>query len=226
LLKAVIFDLDGVIVKFNLDSRRIKQEMIAELEANGIPKGKLSADKPFSIMKGAVEQHFSSLGKEGEADALIRRAESIQIAHEVTAARETELLPGAKQMLQLIKGKGLKVALFTYNNSRAAEIALLRHGLRGYFDLIISRDMVSRPKPNPEHLNAILDKLGVRNDEAIVVGDSEMDIKPSKELGVTAVALTTGIRRKNELSQFNPDYIISDMMELKGIVERVMGDEA
>jgi beta-phosphoglucomutase-like phosphatase (HAD superfamily) len=39
LLKAVIFDLDGVIVKFNLNSRRIKEEMIAELEASGIPKG-------------------------------------------------------------------------------------------------------------------------------------------------------------------------------------------
>lgn len=223
MLKAVIFDLDGVIVKFNLNSRRIKEEMIAELEADGIPKGKLSAEKPFSIMKETIVQHLSAIGKEGMADALIKKAERIQIDHEVVAARETELLSGAKQILGFIKGKGLKVALFTYNNSRAAEIALSRHGIEGYFDLIVARDMVPKPKPNPAHLTVILDKLGIQRGEAIVVGDSEMDIMPSKALGVKVVALTTGMRRSEELSRLNPDYLIPDMRSLEGIIERLTG---
>jgi len=223
LLKAVIFDLDGVIVKFNLNSRRIKEEMIAELEASGIPKGKLSAEKPFSIMKEAIVRHLSAIGKEGMAGALITKAERIQIEHEVVAARETELISGAKQMLGFIKGKGLKVALFTYNNSRAAEIALSRHGVEGYFDLIVARDMVPKPKPNPAHLTVILDKLGIQRGEAIVVGDSEMDIIPSKALGVKVVALTTGMRRSEELSRLDPDYMIQDMRSLEGIVERLTG---
>lgn len=222
LLKAVIFDLDGVIVKFNLDSRRIKEEIIVALEETGFPKGKLSSNQPFATMKEMIRQHLASEGKEELSQALIVQAEGIQIKREVEAADKTELLPGAKQALESLKVRGLKIALFTYNNRRAAEIALARHGLMNYFDLIISRDMVSKPKPNPAHLSAILEKLKVRKDEALVIGDSEMDIRPSKELGVKVVALTTGIRSKDELLPFSPDYMISNISKLRGIVERKM----
>ena len=221
MLKAIIFDLDGVIVKFNLNSRRIKEDMIAGIEASGFPKGKLSAEEPFSVMKEMIARHFAFIGKGWMADGIIKKAESVRIEHEVAAARETELLPGAKRALQFIKGKGLKIALFTYNNSQAAEIALSRHGIRGCFDVIVSRDMVQKPKPDPAHLSAVLEKLGIKNDEAIVVGDSEMDIKPSKALGVKVVAMTTGVCLSEELSSLDPEYVISEMSDLEGIVERL-----
>lgn len=222
MLRAVIFDLDGVIVKFNLDSRRIKDEMIVALEDSGIPKGKLSSSQPFSAMKEAIKQHLASEGKEENLQSIISKAEDIRMKREVEAASKTELIPGAKQALASLKGRGLKIALFTYNNKRAAEIALAKHGLTECFDLIMSRDMVPKPKPDPAHLCAILDKLKLRKDEVLVVGDSEMDIKPSKELGVKVVAITTGIRSKDELLPYSPDHIISDLSKLNGIVERRM----
>ena len=223
MLKAIIFDLDGVIVKFNLNSRRIKEDMIAGIEASGFPKGKLSAEEPFSVMKEMIARHFAFIGKGWMADGIIKKAEAVSMAwtSEVAAAREAELLPGAKRALQFIKGKGLKIALFTYNNSQAAEIALSRHGIRGCFDVIVSRDMVQKPKPDPAHLSAVLEKLGIKNDEAIVVGDSEMDIKPSKALGVKVVAMTTGVGHSEELSSLDPEYVISEMSDLEGIVERL-----
>jgi len=50
-----------------------------------------------------------------------------------------------------------------------------------------------------------------------------MDIRPSKALGVKVVAMTTGISLSDVLSSLDPEYVVSDMSELEGVVERLMG---
>jgi len=219
LLKAVIFDLDGVIVKFNLDSRRIKEEVINFFVGNGMPEGFLSPDQPFSKIKESVREVLLKDDKDKNfVEELIRKAEVIPVNHEVKAANETQLLPGVIETLMALKSMGLKLAIFTYNNSKAADIALCKNGISGYFSVIVTRDMVDRPKPNPIHLEIVLKALGVEKDEALVVGDSEMDIRPSKDLGVKVVALATGIRTAEELRSHNPDYLITNMSDLIGVV--------
>jgi len=219
LLKAVIFDLDGVLMRFNLDSRRIKEDVIRYFVRNGLQDGLLSPTSSFSSIRESVRTFFSIAGKDPSwTEGLIKEGEKIPIEHEIRAATVTELLPNAKKTLMALKSMGLKLAVFTYNNSSATRIALRRHNLENFFDVVVARDMVIRPKPSPMHLDTVLNRLGVTKDEAIVVGDTEMDIKPCKELGVRVIAITTGIRTADELKFYSPDFLIEDLSDLPEIV--------
>lgn len=215
MLRAIIFDLDGVLVKFSLDSRKIKEEVVRFFETNGVPNGALGASMPFSRIRELAAARLRMAGRgEGEIKALIASAEEILIRHEMDAAERAELLPNVRGALEKIASCGIRIGLFTYNNSRAARIALERNGIERYFSAIVARDSVERAKPNPIHLKAVIDCLGVAKEEAIVVGDSEMDIKPSKELGVKVVAITTGVKTAEELRAHGPDYIVDDICEV------------
>ena len=219
MLKAIIFDLDGVLMKFNLEGRRIKEDVIKYLVKNGLQEGLLSPTSSFTSIRDGIRTYFSMAGKDPSwIEGLIKEAERIPIEYEIKAAAVTELLPNARETLMALKSMGLKLAVFTYNNSKATRIALRRHRLESFFDVIVARDMVTRPKPNPIHLDTVLNRLGVEREEAIVVGDTEMDIKPCKELGVRVVAVTTGIRTVDELKPYNPDFLIEDLSDLPEVV--------
>lgn len=221
MLKGVIFDLDGVLLKFNLDSRKIKEEIIKFFVQNGLEEGLLNPKDSFSFIKDFVREYFSKNGKdEVWIEDLLRRGEDIAIRYEIEAARTTDLLPHVKEVLKSLKSKGLKLAVFTYNNSQAAKVALNRTRIIDFFDVVLARDNVLKPKPNPEHLRMVLQELNIEPHEAIVVGDTEMDIKPCKALGVKVVSVTTGIRTEEELRKFDPDFIISELDQLLGLIER------
>jgi HAD superfamily hydrolase (TIGR01509 family) len=218
-LRAIIFDLDGVLMRFNLESKRIKDDVIKYLVKNGLQEGLLSPTNTFASIRDGIKTYFSMAGKDPSwIEGLIKEAEKIPIEYEIKAAAVTELLPNAKETLMALKSMGLKLAVFTYNNSKATRIALKRHRLESFFDVIVARDMVTRPKPSPIHLDTVLKRLGVTKEDAMVVGDSEMDIKPCKELGVRVVAVATGIRTADELKPYSPDFLINDLSDLPEVV--------
>lgn len=162
MLKAVIFDLDGVLMEFNLDSKTIKEEVIKFLEGRGLPAGIVKPEEPFSAIKDSTRSFFSKMGKDSIwIDKLIREAEEMPVGHEIDAARASKLLPQAEETLMALRLRELKLAIFTYNNSTATSIALRRHRIEGFFDSVVCRDMVSQPKPNSIHLSDVLRSVGV-----------------------------------------------------------------
>jgi phosphoglycolate phosphatase len=221
-VKAVIFDLDGTIVSFNLDYKALRGEVRGYLLRIGVPASVLSVkDSIFEMLK-KTEIFVRNSGKPAEAMQEIRN-EALAIAekYELEAARDTSLLPGASETLTALKRMGLKIGLFTLNSDKAANYILQRFKLGDFFGVTIPRNKVNFVKPNPEHLEMALKVLGVAPEETVVVGDGNVDMQCARELNAIAVGLPTDASTIEQLMRHGANYIITSITDLPVLIEKI-----
>ena len=226
-VKAVVFDLDGTIVSFNLDYKALRGEVRACLLRIGVPASVLSVkDSVFEMLK-KTEIFVRNSGKSAEAMQEIRN-EVLAIAekYELEAARDTSLLPGASETLAVLKRMGLKIGLFTLSGDKAANYILQRFKLGEFFGVTVPRNKVDYVKPNPEHLEMALKVLGVAPEETVVVGDGNVDMQCAKELKAIAVGLPMGVSTIEQLMKHGANYIITSITDLPALIEKINKTQA
>ena len=156
-VKAVIFDLDGTLVSFNLDYRTVRAEVRSYLLRVGVPASQLSANESIFEMLKKAELFLKNSGKSAEAVEAVRsEVWAIAEKYELEAAASTSLLPGADETLKALKRMGLKIGLCTINSEKSANYILQRFRIADFFDVAVPRNKVNYVKPNPEHLEVAL----------------------------------------------------------------------
>jgi HAD superfamily hydrolase (TIGR01509 family) len=188
-LKAVLFDVDGTLV----DSVDAHARAWAE------------AFREFGQDIG-VERVRPQIGKGGDQllpallppDILAREGKAIE-KRRTAIFRDRHLphlqpLPGARELVKLVDGRGMRVALAS--SAKGSELAALKRivGLESDdLDGETSADDAQRSKPHPDIFLAALARLpGVTADEAIVVGDTPHDVEAARRAGMRCVALLSG----------------------------------
>jgi len=221
-IKAVVFDLDGTLVDFNLDYKAMRAEVILFLTKQGLPSSILSLnDSIFETLKKG-EICMRNNGKGEQEIASVREAVlSLADRYELEAAHTASLLPGVIETLKALREMKLKTALFTINGEKSTSYILGYFRLKRFFNVVITRESVSAVKPDPAHLETALRALNVKAEEAMVVGDSEVDMKCAQGLNVIAVGVTTGVSSPEELTQAGVTYLISSFTDLITLVQRL-----
>ena len=146
---------------------------------------------------------------------------AIIIRYELEAANKTSLLPNVFDMLKTLQTMNIRMAVFTTNSEQATNQILCRFNLREFFQVVITRDSVQAVKPDPVHLKTVLDALKINPKQAMVVGDSERDIRCAKSLNVLAVGITTGIASQETLIQAGADHLASSAEDIPILVENL-----
>ena len=189
-IRAVIFDLDGTLTEPFLDFDRIRQEM-------GLPEG-------IGVLEGinrlSIEQK--------------RRAEKILLAYEDRAAQNSKLNEGAKEILDVLRQRGISVGLLTRNLRKNAELVAAIHGLR--FDAIVDR--TDGPvKPDGFGVRLLCERFAVQPSETLVVGDFRHDLQCAKDAGAIPVL----IRTHSSAGDFAhlADFTIDHLDELLAIID-------
>jgi HAD superfamily hydrolase (TIGR01549 family) len=221
-IKAVIFDLDGTVATFNLDYKSVRGEVRSHLLNMGVPASLLIVNENIFEMLKKTEIFMKNQGKPAAAMEEIRReAMGIAEKHEMEAAKQTSLLPGAVETLKTLKRTGLKIGLCTINSEKSMDYILKRFNLASFFDATVSRDKVNHVKPSPEHLETTLKALGAAAAETVVVGDSISDMQGAKDLKAIAVGLPTGVSTTEQLIHNGANYIITSITDLPVLIERL-----
>lgn len=226
-VRAVVFDLDGTLVDFNLDYREVRAEVLGFLSRQGLPRSIFSLKESiFKTLKKA--EIYMKNHSRGEQDFQRMKETVLSIAnrHEMEAARATSLLPGVLEALEALRKMGLKMALYTVNDEAPTDYVLKRFRLRRFFNAVVTRRSVPEVKPNPAHLDTALRVLRVKPEEAVVVGDSVYDVRCARGLGVTVVSVTTGISSPRELAQAGATRLISSLTELPALVKQFGGPQS
>ena len=221
-IKAVIFDLDGTLVDFNIDYKAARAEVIRLLTRQGLPSSLLSINESVFDMLKKAKKHMKNNGKkEKEFVKLKKNLISLVEHYESDAARETNMIPGVSEALKTLRKMKMKMAIFTTNGEKSTSHILRRFNLRRFFDAIITRESVSAVKPDPAHLEAALRALNVRSEEAIVVGDSARDMKCARKLNVVAVGVATGFSSIEALTHAGADYLASSSEDIPTLVRQL-----
>ena len=221
-IKAVIFDLDGTLVKFNLDYKTVRAETKQILTNEGLPASIFSLDESiFEMIKKA--QVFMKNNGKGEKEMSRIKGAVLKLAerHEVEAARNTELLPGVGETLRMLKKMKLKLGLFTINCDTATNYILQQLGLKQFFDAVVTRDCVEMVKPAPEHLQSALEMLNISPEEVVVVGDSVSDVKSAHEVKAMSIGVSAGVSLPEELARAGATCLITSLTDLPTLIDEL-----
>lgn len=216
-VKAVIFDFDGTLAALNIDFVPIKEEILNLIEDYGVPRESLREKYLLEIID---EAHSLVVKRERRSAAQFReKAHTIVVERELEAASRGRLLPGVEAMLRGLRAAGLKVGIVTRNCDRAVR-RVFPH-IESLCDVFLSRDSVKKVKPDPQHLATLLDRLGVSERHALMVGDHPMDILAGKRVGMRTAGVLTGRTTREELEKAGADYVLESASQLATLMGRL-----
>jgi len=217
-IRAVLFDMDGTLVETDIDFPLMKREMLALGERYGVSSAELQALDILAVVDSVVAR-LERNSREDEArrarQEAFEKLEEIELAH-CQAARP---IRGALDLLRALREAGIKVAIVTRNCRSAVRLSLERSGISA--DVLLTRDDVSNTKPHPDHLHAALEMLGLRADEAVMVGDHWMDVRAGKAAGTRTVGFLRPERPDDFFDDEKPDLVVRDLTELLEHIKRL-----
>jgi HAD superfamily hydrolase (TIGR01509 family) len=191
-IKGVLFDFDGTLtLPGALDFPDIKRELDCPLN--------------MPILE------FLETAPAGQRE----RLSTILEAREEEAACKSIPNQGAETCLLQLKQKGILIGILTRNRLKSVCGALKQfdHIREKDFDVIITRDD-SLPKPDPDGVLKAAQKMGIKPDELMVVGDFRFDVMAGKAAGAYSVLLTNGGKSVMAPGDPEPDWIIGNLSKL------------
>ena len=222
MISAVIFDLDGTLIDFNLDIKACRTVVINLLTEQGLPRSLFSLKESAFDMLVKIKKYLNTRGVGKQEFAKIRKTVfSVVEEFELEAARTTKMIAGIPETLKALRDMKLKIALCTISGEKATRYLLKRFQLGKFFDAVIPRESVSEVKPHPAHLEAALEALNVGSQEAVLVGDSVKDMECASKLKVLAVGVATGISSIEELSRSGAHYLASSSSDVPVLIQEL-----
>lgn len=203
MIKAVIFDLDGVLVSTD-ELHYLGWKALAEREG-------IYFDREINNRLRGVSRMESLdiiLERAGHTYSAEEKQEMAAYKNDIYAASLDTLTPadrleGVSECLTALHGMGLKLAVGS--SSKNTPKILLRTGLAPEFDAVADGNDISRSKPDPEVFLKAAEKLGMAPGDCAVVEDAEAGIQAAKAAGMTAFAV--GDAKKSPLADFCLDKL-------------------
>lgn len=212
MLRALLLDLDGTLV----DTNRLHVESIAEAFGSlgyDADEGAIVAQ----VGKGGDKLIAALLGDEAEArhgDDLRERAGDAYAR--LVTERGVRLFPGALDLIEAAKARGLRVAIATSSAEGDLDALFDAAGtdLRERVDAVTTKTDVEASKPEADIVLAALDKLGAGPDEAALVGDTRYDFEAASRAGVAGIGVTTWVYDADALRRAGARVVYADAADL------------
>lgn len=208
MIKAVIFDLDGLLIDTEIVSYRIYKELLKEYGYS------FSVEEYSSTYSGKTEvmnvttlietYHLPWTVEQGLREVL--KAEERMIAEGI------DLKAGAKELLTYLKENQYKTAIATSSTRDRALMILNQHEFAGYFDEFVFAEDITRSKPDPEGYLKACDRLGEKPENCLVLEDSEAGILAAYSAGIPVICIP-------DMKIPAKEYLDKTMLVLKALDE-------
>lgn len=216
-LRAVIFDLDDTLVESTVDFGKFKRLVVERIVAWGEPTDVYSLSETVVRIIARFEDRMQAAGlSEAELRARVAELDRIMDRVELERVAETRPVDGAKELLMLLRRKGIRIGVLTRGCREYADTALEATGMAGLVDVVESRNSETRPKPHPDAYLRLVRALGVGKDDTIFVGDHAIDAHCAGNAGVAFIGVLTGDVPEKTLREAGSAEVFSGVGQMAG----------
>lgn len=216
----VLIDLDGTLVDSVPDLAWCIDEMMRRLgfEPHGEAKVRdwVGNGVERLVRRGLVGQLD---GEPSEAD--FARAYPLFLAlYAENTSKRSVLYAGVREGIDYLKSQGYTLGCVT-NKARQFTLPLLKDlGILDDFGIVVCGDDLPRKKPDPLPLLHAAERMGVQPGQALMVGDSQSDVKAARAAGFQIVCVSYGYNHGEDIRAFHPDAVIDSLVELKDLLRQ------
>lgn len=194
-IEVVLFDIDGTLIDSNDAHTKAWLEAFAEsniqIDYNSI-RNKIGMGSDHLIPELIKTSKESPLGKTiDKRQGEIFRKKYLPFL---------KTFQGAKELLQLLKSKGLKLIVASSSSGKDLIELLKIDGLMNYFDSLNITTPDTQSKPDPDIILNALSKVGLSKDKALMIGDTPYDVQAARNAGIKMIAFTCGGWKANDLT--------------------------
>lgn len=206
--KAIVFDMDGTVLD-TLDE--LTKSLNYVFARHGLPAMTQEAIRPCL---GFGYDGFIDKAAPDASESLRRTMTDEFIAYYSAHCQTTTFpYPGIPQVLTRLKAAGYHMAIVS-NKGQGAVSELHNEYFKDYVDFSLGETPMYRKKPAPDMVWEALKRLGCAKEDAIYVGDSEVDKETADNAGLDAALVTWGFRDRDFLKALQPTYLIDTREEL------------
>ena len=215
-IKAILFDLDGTLFETAPELSEAVNLMLKDLEMAELKTNEI---KRF-IGKGAINLIKKSLEASLKKDTIpsFAKAEKLFAHHYSSISANSLMFEGVEKAIIDLKAKNFLLGCVTNKPAIYTE-ALMNHSrLSGFMDIIVSGDTTKKKKPDPLPILHALNQLNIEPKDAIMVGDSVIDIEAGFAAGTYIFTVPYGYQFGESIISDKVDYAMSNFSELTQII--------
>lgn len=213
MIKAVVFDMDGVL----FDTERLSMESWKEIaDKKKIPRmDHVATDCIGRNRVGICDILREAYGRDFDAENFLD--ETGQHAQDKVEKDGLPIMKGVTQLLEYLKERQFKIGLASSTRKARILSHLERAGLTDYFEVIIGGDMVEHGKPAPDIYQKACQLLEVNPEEAIALEDSPNGIRSASGAGMKAIMVPDCVKPTQEMEELSIK-ICNHLLEVKDYI--------
>ncbi len=210
MLKAVIFDLDGLLI--DSESAWRKATAVFFKRHNRIYTDEISEKIMGMGLREITEYFKTAYGFTGDTNALIDERRNLM--YELLLKNLT-LMPGASEIIRYLYSNNIPLAIATSGHTKQKTKEIVeRLGLQSCFTVFISGDDFEKAKPAPDMYLAAAKKLGIAPIDCLVFEDAPNGVLAGKTAGMQLYAVNKDEKLQEKLRKAGADKVFSSLREV------------
>jgi phosphoglycolate phosphatase len=198
-IRCVIYDCDGVLFDSIEANSRLYNDLCALVGRAPLEQGEMKVVHTHTVYEAI---HFIFRKDEGSERRALELMKQVDLRDYIVYLK---MEPHLLQALDKLKENGM-IRVINTNRTTSMKEIMGRFSLWPFFDLVVTALDVKNPKPHPESVEKILQTFNLESEEAVFIGDSELDQQAAQSAGIKFIAY------KNK--ELQSDLYIEDHLEL------------
>ena len=201
MLKAVIFDMDGVIIDSEPTHTKLENDTYKKL---GI---EVSEEEHRSFVGATSHYMWGTLKNRYKLnetlEELIEYERSKYFEYLNSDKCEIALIDGVKELIEDLHENGVNLAIASSSPLNVIETIAKKFQIEEYFQVFVTGDYVKRSKPEPDIFLLASEKLGVNPKDCVVIEDSHNGVCAAKKAGMKCIGINSDATGRQDISMAN-----------------------